>query len=133
MLPSLSPQLCVSTMGGDGGSIPTRDDLVTTKRAKVITDSKIRDRQLYSYCALSKVILCLVSLKVTALIVRYYRNHFSSQSSLAGSVNCTTRKLLSPISSRPLLQTTAPTVTTSHPISAPFVTSQRFISLRIQP
>ena len=41
-------------MGNDGGSIPTRDDLVKTKRAAPKADDKELTRQLYAFCLLSK-------------------------------------------------------------------------------
>lgn len=42
-------------MGNDGGSIPKRDDLVKTKKADHKADKQSTNRQLWAYCALSKV------------------------------------------------------------------------------
>ncbi|ORY41189.1 Rtf2 RING-finger-domain-containing protein [Leucosporidium creatinivorum] len=42
-------------MGGDGGSIPTRSDLIKTKRTRnPLAEQKQNARQLWSFCALSK-------------------------------------------------------------------------------
>lgn len=46
----------VTAMGGDGGSIPTRSDLIKTKRTRnPLAEQKQNARQLWSFCALSKV------------------------------------------------------------------------------
>jgi hypothetical protein len=42
-------------MGNDGGSIPKRVDLVKSKQKRVREDDKDRARQLWAFCALSKV------------------------------------------------------------------------------
>jgi len=42
-------------MGNDGGSIPKRDDLVKTKKKRSREDDKDKVRQMWAFCALSKV------------------------------------------------------------------------------
>lgn len=42
-------------MGNDGGSIARRDDLVKVKKAAVKQDPKDTERQIWAFCALSKV------------------------------------------------------------------------------
>lgn len=42
-------------MGNDGGSIPKRGELVRTKQKRTREDDADRVRQLWAFCALSKV------------------------------------------------------------------------------
>ncbi|GJN90050.1 hypothetical protein Rhopal_003048-T1 [Rhodotorula paludigena] len=64
-------------MGNDGGSIPKRGELVRTKQKRTREDDADRVRQLWAFCALSKVCLplplrslCLAAKLTTTLYVR---------------------------------------------------------------